>query len=369
MTRPDIRGHLRRRPPALPLLALCLGLLAPSILAADTPGWPGTPGAVFALRDASITSPFLAFDPMGSELLAFNCATRGRSLIGRHHELVCAGGSFHAREAGAWIGLQVAKSGAFTLEATLTPAAAAPTAPGVVLAYGDDGGEDAALLQDRTGLSLRLRGMPRIPLFATEAGRKVHVLVACSRENWAAYRDGRPAGSGPLPRAWPAWGKRQLVLGAAWPGTEPWQGRLEAIALFPRVLTAGEAAAEAAAVQALQAGRKPATALRFRGTLLRQAKTSALKEIQPYTRSLTVAEYKVDQVLAGEWKEPTIAVLHWMILDSQRLAIADRQPGTKVDLQVERLEDHPQLESSRRDELADADPAAPLFYCESETAR
>jgi hypothetical protein len=48
--------------------------------------------------------------------------------------------------------------------------------------------------------------------------------------------------------------------------------------------------------------------------------------------------------------------------------IADRKPRVAVELRVERLEDHPELESCRRDELADADLAADLYYCESETA-
>ncbi len=75
---------------------------------------------------------------------------------------------------------------------------------------------------------------------------------------------------------------------------------MEAVAIYPRVLTAEKAAGEAAPIKALLADRKPATAIRFRGTLLRQAQTSDLAEIRPYTRSLTVAEYKAEKVLAGK---------------------------------------------------------------------
>lgn len=334
--------------------------------AAPAPGWPRAPGAVFAFRNADVAVPLTAFDARGRDLLAFNCATRGRALFGRFHDLVCDGGSFHAKDAGTWVGLQVARSGAFTIEVTLTPAEAAPKARGVVVAYGDDKGEDVAILQDKTGLSLRLGGPGTIDLFAPEAGRPVHVLIACERAKWTAYRDGRSIRSGALAAPAPAWGTRQLVLGAAWSGADPWRGRMEGIAVFPRALTAEEAASEAAAMGALQAGRKPATAIRFRGTLVRQAKTAGLDEIRPYTRSMTVAKYKVDEVLAGEWKEPTIAVLHWTIMDSKRLPIADRKPGTAVELTVESLADHPQLESCRRDEIED-EIDAEVFYCEVET--
>lgn len=353
----------------LVVLAVSLGLgvaLNPAA-AAPAPEWPSVPGAVFALRNASVTTPVVAFDAKGRALIAFNCAPRGRGLFGRFHELVCDDGSFHARDAGPWIGLQVAKSAAFTLEVTLTPAPAPPKSLGVVLAYGDDAGEDAALLQDKNGLSLRLGGTQPIVLFAPEAGKSVHVLIACGNDKWVAYRDGQPVHSGPLAASASAWGTRQFVMGANWSGADPWHGRMEGIAVFPKALTAGEAAGEAAAIRALQAGRKPATTVRFQGTLVRQAKTSALEDIRPYTRSLTAAEYKIKRVLAGEWNQPDITVLHWMIMDGKRLPIADRKLGTEVELSVERLEEHPQLESCRRDEITEGDIAADLFYCESET--
>ena len=351
----------------LPALAagLWLGVTPPHAAAAQAPAWPKVPGAAFALRNGSPTTPVVAFDDKGRELLAFNCAPRGRGLLGRFNDLVCDGGSFHAQQAGPWIGLQVAKSGAFTLEVTLTPAQAPLKTPGVVLAYGDDAAEDAALLQDKGGLSLRLGGTQLIKLLEPEAGKPVHVLIACDKEKWVAYRDGRTVQSGPLAASAPAWGARQLVMGAAWSGADPWRGRMEELAVFPRALTAEEAAGEAAASKALQAGRKPATTVRFRGTVLRQAKTSDLVAIRPYTRSMTAAEYKVEQVLEGEWKQPTITVLHWMIMDSKRLPIADRKLDTAVELSVERLDQQPQLVECRSDEL-EGDIDADLFYCESE---
>lgn len=370
MTQSPRRTHVGA---ALPALAIGLWLgAAPGLAAAGEPAaaqepqWPKVSGAVFALRNADVAVPFTAFDAKGRDLMAFNCTLRGRALFGRFHDLVCDGGSFHAKDAGAWAGLQVAKSGAFSIEVTLTPAEAAPNTRAVVLAYGDDKGEDFALLHGKTGLSLRLGGSHTSDLFAPEAGKAVHVLIACDKEKWTAYRDGKSVRTGTPPAGMPAWGARQLVMGAAWSGADSWRGRMEGIAVFPRALTAEEAAGEAAAIRTLQAGRKPATKIRFRGTLVRQAKTADLAEIRPYTRSMTIAEYKVEQVLAGQWKEPTITVLHWMIMDSKRLPIADRTPGAVVELSVEPLHEHPQLESCRRDEL-DGEIEADPFYCESET--
>jgi len=350
------------------MAGLWLGVMANPAVAAQAPGWPKLPGAVFALRDGNPVTPVVALDAKGRDLMAFNCAARGRSLLGRCHELFCDGGSFVATDAGTWIGMQVAKSGMFTFEATLLPAVASPTTTGVVLAYADDQGEDAALVQDKNGLSLRLGGAQLIPLFALDAAKPVHIVIACGKNQWSAYRDGKPCGSGPLAAGGPAWGTRQLVMGAAWTGAEPWHGRMEAVAVFPKALSAGEAAAQAASSKQLRAGRKPASIIRFTGTLVRQAKTSELKDIRPYTRSLTAVEYKVEKVLAGEWKQPTITVLHWMIMDGKRLSIADREAGATVQLSVEPLNQHPELESCRRDEMTDGELVTNPFYCESEAS-
>ena len=349
--------------------ALALGLAAAPAEDAETLEWPAVEDAVFAQRDANNLSPVVAFDTRGRSLMAFNVAMRGRAIPGRFHELICDGGSFHALEAGAWVGAKVAESGEFTLEVTITPAMAEPEAPGVIFAFGNDDGQDFALLHKKDGLSLTLGEADPITLFAVEeAGAPVHVLIACGAESWTAYRDGEPAATGDMPADLPTWQARELVMGANWASEHPWHGRLEAIAVFPRALSSDEAATQAKASAALRADREPATTVHFKGTLLRQAETSPVGEIRPYTRSLTFAEYKVDEVIEGDWEEPTIMVAHWMIMDAERLPIADREPGVEVELGVELMDQHPQLESMRRDDLPDADLDAVPFYAESDSA-
>jgi hypothetical protein len=262
----------------------------------------------------------------------------------------------------------VGKSGAVSIEVTLTAEEAKPSTPGVLLAFADDKAENAALVQDQAGLSLRLGGAERIQLFAPTAGKPTHLLVSVDQKNWAVYESGKQVGSGTRPPGAAAWGKREVVLGAAWSGEQPWRGRMEGIAIFPRALTAEEAAGEADAIAKSLAIRKPPTTIRFRGTLLRQAKTASAKEIAPYTRSLTAAEYKVDKILAGQWQQPTITVLHWMIIDAKRLPLADRAPGVEVELSVEPFAENPQLESCRRDDEINGDVPADMFYCENEDA-
>jgi hypothetical protein len=48
---------------------------------------------------------------------------RGRAIYGRDYEWLCDGGSFVASQGNAWLGAQVDKAGAFSLELTLSPRA------------------------------------------------------------------------------------------------------------------------------------------------------------------------------------------------------------------------------------------------------
>lgn len=332
----------------------------------NSSAWPKAQGAVFAMRNTHFSTPKVTLDAKGRELMAFECAPRGHAHVGRFYELVCDGGSFLMKDVGPWIGSQISNSGSFTLEALIKPSEASPKTRGVVLTYCDDKGEDVAIIQSQAGVLLRWGKCDPVLLFSPNDSTPVHVLVSCNKAKWTAYCDGLPVRSGLSPSDARPWSARNLVIGTTWSGEDSWRGRIEDIAIFSRALTDEEAKSEAISSLVFQANRKPAKAVRFIGTLLRQAKTSNVDEIRPYTRSLTAAIYKIEKVLEGEWKEPTITVFHWMILDGKRLPIADRKAGTAVELRVENLSAHPQLESCRRDEI-EGDVSAELFYRETDT--
>jgi hypothetical protein len=253
----------------------------PTTPAVPPPEWPAVAGAVFSLRDTNIGAPRVAFDDRGRDLMAFSFVERGRAIYGRNHELVCDGGSFIAQDAGAWIAKQVAEAGAFTIEAVVTPTEVTPTTKGVLMTFADDRGEDFAILQDKNWLFLRLKDTPPIGLFAVEAGKTVHMMVAFQDGKGVIYRNGRAVRTGPLPATAAAWTPRELVLGAAGSGAEPWRGRLDCIAVYPRALAAEDAARQASAVQGVYAKRTPPTTIRFKGTLQRQAPTSHWRTSDP----------------------------------------------------------------------------------------
>jgi hypothetical protein len=330
------------------------------VMGEEARAWPSAGGAVFAMRGLRVTDPVVAFDAKGRELLGFNWQRRGRALPGRWFELVCGGGTFVARDAGTWIGAKVSGSGVYSVEVTVT-AAAESGSDGAVLGYGVGEKEVVGLAQEKGGWVWRQVGQKPVTLFPVVAGKPEHVVVTSGAGKWAAYRDGEMVGSGELAGGEVRWDPGELVIGSA-----GWRGRVEAVAVFPRVLTGEEVGVEAKAAKGMMGGRKEGEVIRFKGKLVRQAATSSLEDIRPYSRSLTAAEYRVEEVVSGTWKEPVITVLHWMIMDGKRLPLADRKPGVEVELTVVPLEGQGQLEGSRRDELADGDLDAVLHYCEAE---
>lgn len=329
--------------------------------------WTPAQGTVFAARDAHFASPVAVWKEDGRKDSMLEMRERGRAIYGRDFEWLCDGGSFVASQGNSWLGAQVDKAGAFSLELTMAPMDGIKGPRAVAWSFGDDAADAVSLEQDGARWSLRYgKSKEPLALFSRGTDAPFHLLVSVGDGTWRAYVDGKLAGEGKLEGSAAGWGAGRLVLGASASGANPWRGRVEGLAVYPRILGADEAAAQAAAMQARRAKRQPAKVVRFRGTLLRQAESSHLKDIVPYVRSLTMAEYKVDQVLEGEWTQPTILVLHWALMDSVRLPLADRKPGTKVELSVEPLAEHPELEPNRRDELPDANLDADVFYCESE---
>jgi hypothetical protein len=104
-----------------------------------------------------------------------------------------------------------------------------------------------------------------------------------------------------------------LVIGSA-----EWRGRVEAVAVFPRVLTGEEAGAEEKAAKGLTGGRKEGEVIRFKGKLVRQAATSSLEDIRPYSRSLTVAEYRVEEVVSVEARQQRARMQRKAVRSSRR---------------------------------------------------
>ena len=84
------------------------------------------------------------------------------------------------------------------------------------------------------------------------------------------------------------------------------------------------------------------------------------EEILPYRHALVVNEYKVVDVVRGQYTGKTMQIAQWAIRDSRVLPEARRTAGAGATLTVERYDAHPELEGER---LITGSPSKlPLYY-------
>jgi len=122
-----------------------------------------------------------------------------------------------------------------------------------------------------------------------------------------------------------------------------WRGTFEYLAFYNRFIEEPEAAKNAAVVAADLSKRTTLPQIEVRATLIGKSKIPDPREIAPYRNVLIVNEYKVDAVLRGSYKQKTIRVAQWGMLDLKPTPLANRQPGASVKLVLENFADHDEL--------------------------
>ena len=134
----------------------------------------------------------------------------------------------------------------------------------------------------------------------------------------------------------------------------PWRGKLEAMAIYNRVVEANEAAADFAAYQQILASRRPLPQFELQARLIATSAVPKPAEIAPYRDALIVNEYQVEKVLRGKYDAKTVRVAEWGLIDAQTTAVASAKTGDQAQFVVESFGDHPELEAEvLRDSLAE----------------
>ncbi|MEO1367215.1 MAG: hypothetical protein AAFX50_08550, partial [Acidobacteriota bacterium] len=183
-----------------------------------------------------------------------------------------------------------------------------------------------------------------------------HLVESYSPGQLLAVLDGEvTAESTPSRSGFFHWRPTFLRLGAEGPPAgadaevlhRPWRGRLEGVAVYGRAFDLAQARESRGRFAELR-DRRAALPVRTEGaTLVRRAEVPSLEQIAPYREALAVFEYRAD---GGE----PFAVVHRVLLDGRRTAMADLAPGTRVELRLEPFSEQTQLESLYLSELADA---------------
>jgi hypothetical protein len=317
--------------------------------------WPGnSSGLVFVWDNAESQNQVPTQDQSAPRLCRVEA--RGRAKYNRYFDMDCSGGSFVAEKIGGELRTACQATGELTLEAAITPGRSDQTGPARIITFSSNAlARNFMLGQDHDTLIFDLqtkreqRGGTTLRLGKLSAGTIQHVLLTYSPGALACYLDGKPVPVGAdLQGDFGGWGEHQLVFGDEYTGKFNWAGRLEAIAIYNRTVTAEEAARQFELFAARLSDRQPAERLRVRAKCLETTPIPDPRTIVPYRRALVINRYQVEKVLQGELNGREILVAQWGILDKTVVPDAKVRVGQNVDLTLEKLDDHPELKGERQ---------------------
>jgi len=318
--------------------------------------WPGsTAGLVFVWDNASSQNQVPGNDEAAPRICRVEA--RGRAKYNRFFDMDCSGGSFVAEKIGRELGDACRKTGELTLEAALTPGRSDQTGPARILTFSSNalarnfmlGQDHDALVFDLQTKHENANGGATSRLGKVVAGRLQHVLVTYASGKLLCYIDGTSIPvTASIQGDFSAWTEQQLVFGDEYTGKFNWAGRLEAIAIFNRAVTADEAARHYELFARRLADRKPVERLRVRLKCLETTPIPDPRTIVPYRRALIVNRYQVEKVLQGKFDGKEILVAQWGVLDKTVIAEARMRAGQNVELTLEKLDDHPELKGERQ---------------------
>ena len=342
--------------------------------ASGPPAWPvSRDGLLFAFETNYFKNPTYALDADGKPILMYSLLARDRAHYDRNYAMVLTGGSFVGERIGPYLAVQWQKSGALTLEALVAPQGLAQAEPGVLMMFGSDAGvQNFSLMQVKNQLLLSLlAGAAKEPaakpveLCTLEDTKPFHLVVTYADGNLVCYRDGKEVSrKKDVTGNFSHWDTTHLLMlfGDDGERKHNGSGTLEGITFYSRALGADEVAAEYKAYAAKIQPRKPPTVIRLKATLLAKSSPRELSELGTYVRATVLYEYQVKEVLAGEYTEKNIRVIHWAIMDRKYLpAMVERAVGQDYTLVVEPFSENPQMEGEMlRDDLPDSD--LPMYY-------
>lgn len=296
--------------------------------------WPSRrEGLVFIWRDREALNTFQTSDARNHDSRVEN---RDAGRYGRLNEMRLDGGWFEVESEGAEAALQHFRDHPeATFEALVLPSTAGQggqlfAAPGLSV-FINAGSLTIGLADGAWKSAVRMPDKP------------FHLCLRRLASGAEAFVDGAPveltrAGS-PVAGATAA---GVIVFGGGW------DGGLLNVALYSRVLTEEEIAANAEAAQSRSATFSAAPAqVRLEAKLTEASSMPTPEGIAPYTSSLLVCVYEVVRVIEGELKARQVLVKHWAMLDQKVVRGFPREVGRTYELLLERESDHAHLKGER----------------------
>jgi hypothetical protein len=343
--------------------------LAAKTLTVEPPAWPvSREGLVFLWETADAANLVPAPD-LGADR-AYTLAAAGEARLDADFAMVVDGGSF-ALDGSEAAGLRAAvqATNSLSLEATILTAG---NGDGRIVTWA---GEKAInlWLERRAGrlwfgLRTGARGPAahaRLALFDLPVGVPAHVVLTYEPGRLTAYLDGeRRIDSTEVQGGLYHW--RNLPLSF---GDGEWQGRLEGVAIFNRVLSATEARQAHRLYLERRQARPAIPRSVVEARLVARSRTPTLAEISPYREALFTVAYAVERQISGPPVAAELRAVQWAVLDGAALAATRASAGDRLRLTLEPFADQPQLESVYLADTLGGGPGELLYVVAAAAAR
>lgn len=326
--------------------------------------WPGTTnGLVFVWADGRTRNE--VFDGHRNAIVECSPEPVGGARFSRSFGMDLRRGAFIATESASRILRAIRESNEFTVEFLATARRDDLKGPARIVAFSQRVGDSNLMIgQEGRDLVLRVRtpetgndgtkNDSQVTLGPLEPGVPTHWIIAYRPGELAVYRDGlRVEVAQKIAGDLQKWKEAPLAFGNEATGDRPWDGELEAVAIFNRFVGPDEAARRGELARSRLAGRPPAEVLRVRARLVEKTPTPDLAAIAPYRRALGLFVYELEPNTALIDGSERIQVYHWLILDGTTVS-PTTEIGGWADLVLERSETRPELESERRIVATDA---------------
>jgi len=262
---------------------------------------------------------------------------RHRARFGRNFEMLTGGGYFEADAISSPLIAERLVDGDFAIQLQLSTHD--PKQSGMILSTAEfqiqQDANDLVFLTKEQGYSLG----------NMEANTPIHLAVSFRKGKWQFFRDGRIQISDSISkRMEAAKGVAGLTVGDG-----KWEGQVNGLAVYGRGLTEGEAAASFASLGSIvMAGTAASNRIKLQGKLVEMTAERGVEELDTYRRALLVYTYEVEKIITGKFDQPKVYVNHWSIMDHKPLKSIKRELGKSYTLEIEPMNEHPELESERR---------------------
>lgn len=278
--------------------------------------------------------------PVG--FLQCNINLRGRSLHTRNFQITTGGGWGETGETGKKVGAALARTGRATVEFSLIPE---PNQRGRIVSL--TAGEKPGAIIQQQGENLLIHTAGGVPVSwpgILVAGKPLHLVVTNTGDSLELFANGKSLGKKAGKIDFSETIIDSLNFGDPAGG---WRGTLAGIAIYDQVLEPPEIAANSRMAEERNRESGQSERLVIEGKLAEKTEIPEPDAIGAYRRALVVNTYFIDKVVSGEYRQDTVLVAEWAILDRTIVKKYDT-PVQPEQLVLEKFGDHPELEGERQ---------------------